>query len=149
MRFDPLTLFARDLVCSQTGMDFTAAAARGLQIQAAQLPLGLPKDVTWADLFDECEGVVKCRLFALSGYRPTPEEERLRTFVFTHREFFYVERGGAVLPHRSFVVELWPRIDHYRSVWDAQMHEDYWAAAREMRADLKKAGLHPPAQRKE
>jgi hypothetical protein len=149
LRLDDLSTFARELVCSQLGMSQTKALERGLQLQAEQLPLGLPPGVTWADLWDASEGVRTLRLFALPGYKRTPDEERLRTFVFTHREFFYAERRGALVPHREYVVALWPHLPRYRATWEAQMHDDYWAAANEMRADIKKAGLTPPAARKE
>lgn len=149
LRLDDLSTFARDLVCSQTGMSQTKALERGLQLQAESLTLGLPAGVSWADLYDANPGVLTLRLFALPGYKRSPDEERLRTFVFTHREFFYVERKGALVPHREYVAELWPHLPRYRATWESQMHDDYWAAANEMRADLKKHGLTPPPARKE
>jgi hypothetical protein len=150
LRFDDLTVFARDLVCSQKGWSHTKAAEEGIHLLAAQLDLGQREGAKWSELYDPHPGVVKLKLLSLPRYIVSAADEALKTFVFTHREFFYTEtpRGEAV-PHREYVVHLWPELDRYRALWRERLHEDYWCARKAMAGDLKRQGIPPPKPRED
>lgn len=97
--------------------------------------------ISWRKLFHPHEGVRALRIFLMADYPLSDEEERLRSFVLTNREFFYSTVGSDLLVIVPNVEVLWPNIRDFSSMKE---ESDYWAPAKAMSAALSARGIDPP-----
>lgn len=89
---------------------------------------------------DADDGVRTLLLLNCDTYPTSFEEDDLREFTNAHYHFFY-SRGG---PDRMRVEILWPKVEHYYQLWQRRREGDYWAAGKEMTADLEAAKMTAP-----
>jgi hypothetical protein len=134
--------FALELISRQNdGQKFTAIVERaiitGAQAEAAKLGL------QWENIWSEDEGMRTLTLWALPGYKANTQEKALRNFTLHHRDFFYADEACQV-PHRTYLLHLWPDIEKYYRTWLDRRQDDHWAAADAMAAALKSKKVKPP-----
>jgi hypothetical protein len=144
-RFDGQTRFALELLSAQRGQKFTRVVEDALIKDAkevARVELGQDFSTLW----HEHEGVRTLNLFACPGYKISPDEDVLRSFVLAHKEFFYAD-PKATIPQIGYVLTLWDHVQHYLELWRSKRSENYFVAAEAMEAALKKAKIKPPAHR--
>lgn len=139
-RLDDKTRFALKLIAHQKRQTDTAVVVHALRQAATLLDLG---GFTWADLYDEHEGMRLLKCLACPTYETTPDEDELLRFVQAHRQFFYADPKG-IVPRRTFVEALWPKIDEYRKHWLRTRGENPGATAELLTDAVLKEGLPLP-----
>lgn len=145
LRLDPKTKFMLDFLARVQGQSITTVVERAVHQVAAGVSVAPfdQSDRTWATFWDASEGVRTLNLLADANYPTNFEEDELLSFAKTHWPFFYTTER-ATSPRRAFVDILWPKIDHYLSLWRDQRQSNYWAAGEAMRVDLEAARVAAP-----
>ena len=141
--------FAIRLVANQQGKSQSTVQEEMIERMANELTLSR----RWDDLWDEEESVRILNCFALPEYRASEKatrmkgraltEKQVRAFVIAHAPFFYADKARTT-PKRKFAVVLWPHVEELAQAWHENRDEDYYIAAKQMTAILKKAKLEPP-----
>lgn len=135
--------FALRLIARIKGDSMGATMEKVIEDTAAALEIGR----SWTDLWDEEPSVATLNLFALPEYKPTKQvqkaiglkdESTVRAFVMAHTDFFYTDDSLAY-PRRKFAVVLWPHVEQLSKEWKQTRDDDYYGAAKQMLALLKKA----------
>ncbi len=131
VRVTPSTKFA---------IDFTARVLRKSVTQLledAVLPIAERTEFrgkSWRDFDDPTPGYAECKMF-LHGVPMSKDEDDLKRFVLTHREFFF----DGDEPNRRRLDVLWSRVPHYADSYFRKMKTDNHAVGHEMNAALKEA----------
>lgn len=145
LRLDPKTKFMLEFMSRVQGRTITAIVEHAVRDAAnssgVQDSYGDTK--TWAAFWDASEGVRTLNLIADPSYPTNFEEDELLAFAQAHWEFFYTT-ASMDRPRRAYLDVLWPRVEEFLSIWQAQRHEDYWAAGKAMAAALSSAKLQGP-----
>lgn len=151
LRLDPKTRFILEFMARIRGQNITVIVERAIKEAAGQVGITSVVDSFgrateakhWNDFWDPDEGVRTLKLLADSDYPTTYEEDEIRKFTVDHWEFFY-SSSAAHTVRSAYVGLLWPRLEKYLKTWKSTRSEDYWAAGKQMAADLKSAGLSAP-----
>lgn len=145
LRLDPKTKFMLDFMTRVQGRTITAIVEHAVRDAASNS--GIEGDFnttkTWASFWDANEGVRTLKLIADPNYPTNFEEDELLAFAQAHWEFFYTS-ANTETPRRAYLEVLWPRVEEFLSIWQAQRQEDYWAAGKAMAAALSSAKLQGP-----
>lgn len=145
LRLDPKTKFMLDFMARVQGQSITTIVERAIQQAAAGVVVHPHSgdEKTWASFWDASEGVRTLNLIADPHYPTNFDEDELLAFAKTHWSFFYMS-DRALTPRRPYVDILWPKIDHYLTLWRDLRLSNYWAAGEAMKADLETARVAAP-----
>jgi hypothetical protein len=146
LRLDPKTKFMLDFIARIQGQSITTVVEKAVREAANKTGISAPDeqyDRYWSDFWDPSEGIRTLNLIADKSYETTYDEDELHNFTVTHWPFFYTNASSDT-PRRPYIDLLWPKIGHYLDIWREKRNEDYWAAGKEMAADLTAAKVAAP-----
>jgi len=145
IRLDPKTRFILEFLARWNGQTITTVVERAVVKAASEIDAGddFDRRIGWQELWDVSEGVRSLQMYELPRLFPTFEEERRLAFAREHWPFFWTDAGQKTFRRYSVDV-LWPRIDEFIEIHEAQRAADYWAAGKAMADALRRASLAPP-----
>ncbi len=92
----------------------------------------------WHEFDDPTPGYSECKLY-LVGVPMNKDEDEIKRFVLTHREFFY----DGDEPSRRRLDVLWSKVPHYAHSYFRRMKTDNLSTGHEMNAALVEAKRDP------
>jgi hypothetical protein len=145
IRVDPKVRFVLEFISRLKGQSITTVVERAIHDagRAATISRDHGLDEDWTDFWAVSDGVRALAIAREPALFPSYEEEKRLHFVREHWPFFYLnsKKDEYDLVRLD---NLWPKIDHYIEKHDSTRSSDYFAAGKEMNADLKAAGLPQP-----
>jgi hypothetical protein len=93
---------------------------------------------SWKDYDDPTPGYSFCKM-CLDGLPMSKEEDDLKRFILSHKEFFF----DGEEPARRRLDVLWPKVPHYAETYFRKMRTDNQAAGHEMNRALVEAKRKP------
>lgn len=146
IRLDPKTRFMLEFVVRLRGQTITTVVERAIAQAADEATVETAWDevsATWRDYWNVSEGIRALKMAANPKIHSTYEEERRFAFAKEHWCFFWMD--SYMNEYNGFFIDiLWPRIDEFIELHDANKRSDYFKAGRAMRDALEKAKIEPP-----
>lgn len=148
IRLDPKTRFMLEFVSRLRGQTITTVVERAISAAADQATIeGEFDSSNWKDFWNVSDGIRALSIARAGALFPTYEEEKLLKFADEHSPFFMTTgfgKGSPRVPGGPFIDLLWPKIHEYQRVFDETKSSDFWAAGKQMAADIRAAGVKPP-----
>lgn len=142
LRVDPKTKFILEFLVRVTGFRITDLIERAIKEYAQEktVPSFDGPDKNWTYYWHPDEGIRTINLIFDDDIHTTFEEDELKEFIRTHKEFFFSDTK-CKRPFVAFVEVLWPNIDEYLQSWRETKSSNRWATGKSMMSAIRHAGM--------
>ncbi len=142
LRIDPKTKFILEFMVRVTGFRITDLIERAIKDYAEKTTIGdgFNDQRNWMHYWHPEDGVRTVKILLDNDLRTTFEEDELREFIKTHRDFFFSD-NEMKRPTSAFIEVLWPKISEFLEHWRDNKAANRWETGTLMMQAIKSAGM--------